>query len=1144
MSENRQAGIPERLLAELDGNPAVMRLDEGRGVLPMTSLIQEALVIAASYRHHPRPVLVVKQNLYQAQRLYERVRSLLGEEECALFGADESLRVEAIAVSPEMTAGKVETLASMLENGNQVVITNPAGLLRHLPSPETFRQGCIVLRAGETMDMKELRMRLLNGGYSQTSHIDQPLTFACRGGIVDVYSINYDQPVRIEFFDNEIDSVRFFDIDTQKTLKAAEEVKIVPASDVLFTEADVAEIRQKTVAMAKEKADPFLTSAVENDMTYLEGHIREARLYPYFSFLDRTSSLADYLPDPQIILSDKDALDNSVRHLMEETTAYIQEMVQESKMLPHFSMWHDFSRLLDKHSCMLEDPFCDNLSGITQIHLPNETLEVRLKMLNPEVRTLFCLNGAEVKRIIDACIAMHRPYKLISGGEEIEEGFSISVNPLLEGFSYPQKNLQVLTAAELFEIRHKAGRYETKFRNAEVIHSYQDLEPQDYVVHAQHGIGQYMGIETKEIQGIKHDFLRIIYRGNAELLVPLDQFRLVRKFVSREGVVPKLSKLGSDEWQKTKERLETDVRDLAERLVKLYSARGESIGYAFHEDSEEEKEFDASFEYDLTPDQKIAVEAVKKDMMSPKPMDRLICGDVGFGKTEVAVRASFKAVADGKQVAVLCPTTILAEQHFRTFRARYRDCPVTIKVLDRFVQPAVQKQILQDLTSGRIDILIGTHRILSKDVQFHDLGLLVVDEEQRFGVEHKEKIKELKNGIDVLSLSATPIPRTLQMSLVGIRQLSQLETPPLNRYSVQTYVVEKNDGLIKDAIEKELARDGQVFYLHNNIDQIYNTARKLQVLLPEARIGIAHGQMDRDEIENVMMQFNNHEMDVLVCTTIIENGIDIPNANTILIDNAQDFGLAQIYQIKGRVGRSDRVAYAYLMVPARRQLSEVAAKRLQAVKEFARLGSGYKVAMRDLTIRGAGDLLGPEQSGFIDTVGIDMYIEMLNEAIEEKRGIVKKAEEPALPHAPVQADSYIPKEFAPDDFDKIGMYKRIDEIRTQEDLNVYRLEVEDEYGRLPQEVQVLFAKKRLEILLNDPDVKGYREIKGQAEIIFSPAFSAKVNGVKLFEIFTTISRDITIRYQNNCIYALLPKSKDSLAVAIEVLSRAKEAIRS
>ena len=635
------------------------------------------------------------------------------------------------------------------------------------------------------------------------------------------------------------------------------------------------------------------------------------------------------------------------------------------------------------------------------------------------------------------------------------------------------------------------------------------------------------------------DFLRVVYKGNDELLVPLEQFRLVRKFVSREGVVPKLNKLGSHDWEKTKQRLKENVNEIADRLVKLYSQREENIGYAYGPDSVLQQEFEDDFEYELTPDQALAVQEVKKDMMQPKPMDRLLCGDVGFGKTEVALRAAFKAITEGKQVAFLCPTTILSLQHTATAMKRFENFPIRVEVLNRFVVESKQKEILRELKEGKVDMIIGTHRILSKDVQFHDLGLLVIDEEQRFGVEHKEKIKEMKESVDVLSLSATPIPRTLQMSLIGIRSLSQLETPPSNRMPVQTYVIEKNRALVKEVIERELARQGQVFYLFNNIQEIYNVARQIKQDVPEAEIAVAHGKMSRDEIEEVMMQFTDNEVNVLICTTIIETGIDIPNANTILIENADTFGLAQLYQIKGRVGRSDRVAYAYLMVRPRKQVNEIAQKRLQAIKEFTELGSGYKIAMRDLTIRGAGDLLGPSQSGFIDTVGIDMYIEMLQEAIAEKKGEVKpEVKEPV--RSQVQVDGYIPKQFAPLDFEKISLYQRIDAAQDEDQLIALKEETQDYFGKMPKSVGLLFEKKRLDILLNEPRVDSFRDVKNQMEIIFSKAFSDHIDGVKLFETFTTISKDIQLRYVQGRIIVRLPKKGNELALAIEVLDQSKK----
>ena len=1130
--------IKEELLHYLDDNPVVLKLDNNKGPLPLISFIEEALVIATSYKKNPRSMIIIKNNLYNAQRLYERIISFLSEEECALFGADESLRVEAIASSPEMRANKVETLASLLKNPNQIVVTCPSGILRHLPSPELFKEGCFTLKVGNIEDPEELKRKLIKIGYYQTSHIDQPLTFASRGGVIDIFSINHTQPVRIEFFDDEIESIRFFDVETQKTIVPIEEIDIVPANDLLFSDSDSEEIIKGTKELLNKLDDVILSSTIESDLELIKQNICDTRLYPYTAFLSKNYGIWDYMNHPLMIYSDEEVIEENIKHIITETTSYIQEMVQEKKLLPKFTVFHDYHHIGDKCPKIIEDPIHNELVNIEEVHLPNEPLNIKIRLLKDYKKVVIALNEKELDRIKHAFNEEKIEYHTLTDEESITDGFNICIESFTQGFIY--QDLAVISESELFEIHRHSGRYENKFKNAEVIHNYDELEKGDYVVHAQHGVGQYLGIETREIQGVIRDFLRIIYRGNAELLVPLEQFRLVRKFVSREGVVPKLNKLGSDEWEKTKKRLEENVNNIAERLVNLYSQREEHIGHAYQKDSELQKEFEDEFEYNLTIDQAKAVNDVKKDMESDKPMDRLVCGDVGFGKTEIAIRAAFKAASENKQVAVLCPTTILAEQHFHTFEKRFKNYPFTIRVLDRFVTAENVKKTLKELKEGKVDILVGTHRLLSKDVIFKDLGLLVIDEEQRFGVEHKERIKEMKVGIDVLTLSATPIPRTLQMSLIGIRQLSQLETPPDNRYNVQTYVVEKNRSLVVDAIEKELSRDGQVFYLYNNIERIYNVARTLQSEIKDAKIGIVHGKMNRDDIEDVMMRFTNKELNILVCTTIIENGIDIPNANTIFIDNAQDFGLAQIYQIKGRVGRSNRVAYAYLLVPPRKQLSETAAKRLQAVKEFAKLGSGYKIALRDLTIRGAGDILGPNQSGFIDTVGIDMYMEMLEEAINKKKGI-QKEEKQIIKHANINSTSYIPQKFAPDDFDKLSMYQEIDRITFEEDLSTYEEKVKDEYGRLPVEVDTLFTKRKLDILLNDDDVDSYKEINNTYEITFSKEFSDHVDGVKLFEIFSKISKDINLRYKNQKITATIPKMKNGLDLVIDVIKRSKEA---
>lgn len=1140
------------LLGRLADNPAVQACTEQQPFLSASSLTEEALILAASYVQNPRPMLIVKNNLYTAQRLAEKLKSLLSPQVCAIFSVEESLRVEAIAASPEAMAEKVETLNRLLNEDQLICVTHASALVRYLPSPAQFKLCTIVLKTGMDVSMNELKRTLIAAGYQQTARVDQPLCFASRGGIIDIYSINSETPVRIEFFDTEIDSIRTFDIATQRTLEVKAETEIVPASDLLLDDDQISLIQERVRRHLESLKSRYthgeyeqIEGIIDLDMETMRAHLRESRLYPYLSYLDDNSSLIDYCPKAQVFLSHPDQIKTHLHQLSEETTAYIQEMTQELKMLPRFTVQHELNTVLAGRKITEIDSF-DSLrkvphAMIREVALPNETLAMKLEIALKEGRgrqLYFFLQEHELKEVVPILKGKEIPF-LIDDFKPRDEGLVLIHQALDEGFEALKENFVVYTSHELFKKKTKLGRYASKFKEAEALNSYQELQPGDFIVHSQHGVGQYLGIVTREFNGVHKDFLRVVYKGNDELLVPLEQFRLVRKFVSREGVVPKLNKLGSHDWEKTKQRLKDNVNEIADRLVKLYSQREENIGYAYGPDTPFQQEFEDDFDYDLTPDQALAVQEIKKDMMQPKPMDRLLCGDVGFGKTEVALRAAFKAITEGKQVAFLCPTTILSLQHTATAMKRFENFPIRVEVLNRFVVESKQKEILRELKEGKVDMIIGTHRILSKDVQFHDLGLLVIDEEQRFGVEHKEKIKEMKESIDVLSLSATPIPRTLQMSLIGIRSLSQLETPPSNRMPVQTYVIEKNRSLVKEVIERELARQGQVFYLFNNIQEIYNVARQIKQDVPEAEIAVAHGKMSRDEIEEVMMQFTDNEVNVLICTTIIETGIDIPNANTILIENADTFGLAQLYQIKGRVGRSDRIAYAYLMVRPRKQVNEIAQKRLQAIKEFTELGSGYKIAMRDLTIRGAGDLLGPSQSGFIDTVGIDMYIEMLQEAIAEKKGEVKpEVKEPV--RAQVQVDGYIPKQFAPLDFEKISLYQRIDATADEAQLMALKEETQDYFGKMPKSVGLLFEKKRLDILLNEPRIDSFRDVKNQMEIVFSKAFSDHIDGVKLFETFTTISKDIQLRYVQGKIIVRLPKKGNELALAIEVLDQSKK----
>ena len=1145
----------EAILQRLSQHPAIEVYGRHNERFANVSLAQEALLVAAFYKKHPQPLIIVKSNLFQAQQLYEKVAALLGHPDQAfLYAQEESLRVEAIASSPEMHTLKMEAMMKLLTVENPLCITHTAAIIRKIPKKDTLLKLVVELETGENLPPGNIINKLREMGYTQVNRVDQPLTFAVRGGIIDIYAINYDQPIRIEFFDTEIESIRAFDVHTQRTVQNVSNIRIPLATDVIFTEESIRQIEIRIEEKFKVSATDrdtlelaALKEIIDKDLSYIKKHIKEPRLYRYLGLSDDVCSLLD-LRDAKVVVSSIEEVKKQQHHIISDTVEYIQELAQDHQALAFFDVFFDAMTVLAPknpllfHQYDVKDEIKLSWHALSKMNQTLPQVAQRVKQQADSADVVLILQESEIRVMIEQFIDQSIPYQM-SDGNKIYPGITIIHGQYDEGFEAINEKLIVYTSKELFSTTIRLGRFVNRFKEAEVLSNYDELSTGDYVVHQQHGIGKYMGITTQLIDGVHKDFLHIAYRGDDVLYVPLEQFRLVRKFVSGEGASPKLNKLGSGEWSKTKKRLSENIADLADRLIALYASRSEHIGYAYKEDTQMQREFEDEFEYELTDDQKQAIAEIKEDMMKAKPMDRLLCGDVGFGKTEVAIRAAFKAVSENKQVAFLCPTTVLSRQHYQTFLKRFKNYPVNIAVLNRFVIESKQKEILHDVALGKIDILIGTHRILSKDVRFKDLGFLIIDEEQRFGVEHKEKIKELRNSIDVLSLSATPIPRTLQMSLIGLRSLSQLNTPPSNRLPVQTYIVEKNRSLVKEIIERELARGGQVFYLFNNVEQIFSLAYRLQQDIPYAKVAVAHGQMNREEIEDVMYQFTENECNVLVCTTIIETGIDIPNANTMIIDRADAFGLSQLYQIKGRVGRSDRLAYAYLMYEPKKQLSEIASKRLGAIKEFTELGSGYKIAMRDLTIRGAGDLLGPDQSGFIDTVGIDMYIEMLQKAIAEKQGVFVEQEAEPLPKVMMKVDAYIPKSFAPEDLEKINMYKRVDAIRTLKGLNELIDEISDVYGHLPAVVSLLFEKKRLEILLSEERIHSFKEHSVAVELTFTKDYSDTIDGVSLFTLVNQVSRDIELKYIQRRIVLKFKKHPKWLAEVTQVLMQTKKLVK-
>ena len=1092
--------------------------DSNHSFLSYNSLVEEALKLSIRAKNSTKPIIVIKENNYLVSRLRDILLSYFDEEEIVAYLPEESLRAEEIASSFENRAARLNSLYRIInDNKIKIVLISPYGFIRHLPNKDELKDKIIHLNKNDIYDKQDLIRKLIELGYEKTSHVENPMSFATRGYIVDVFSVNYDKPIRIEFFDDVIDSIRFFDNESQRTLDVVDSVDICFGKDVFFNEEEKQYLKNNI---------EILSGEMELEMEYIQNDNFRQSQYFYYAYFEK-SHLLDYFDSYELYVSDIDKIHSHLKMLSDETVAYIQEMHDEKRLPLKFYVYADFNTLLSKETYIKGEPFKEE-SYINEIDLPFGTIDYVLNVLKNEKAKykLVVLDNKQTEEVINSLIKQNIKYSIYTS--ELVEGINIGYGYLFGGFEIPKLDLAVYTTKELFKKRAHTGRFANKYAESRKLNSYEELNKGDYVVHDQYGIGQFVDIETKVVNGVECDYLKIIYKGNDELLVPLSQFSLVRKYVSKEGAVPKLHKLGSKEWIETKRRVEESVNDIAGRLIELYSIRDTEIGFAYSKDGEMQKEFEDAFEYELTADQEKAIDEVKADMEIAKPMDRLLCGDVGFGKTEVALRAAFKAVNDNKQVAYLCPTTVLSFQHFDTFKKRFEKFPVRVELLNRYVSDADQKRILEDVSLGKVDVLIGTHRILSKDVKYKDLGLLIIDEEQRFGVEHKEKIKELKNSIDVLSLSATPIPRTLQMSLIGIRGLSTLDTPPLNRYPVQTYVVHKNDNLVEEVILRELERDGQVFYLYNNVDFIGTVAHKLQARIPYARIGVAHGKMSREEIEDIMYKFYANEINVLICTTIIETGLDIPNANTIIIDNAQNFGLSQLYQIKGRVGRSDRIAYAYLMIPEKKQLNEMSLKRLEAIKEFTSLGSGYKIAMRDLTIRGAGDLLGDKQSGFIDNVGLDLYLAMLNNAIRRQKGEVVEEKE-VKPTINIPISSYIPDNFSDNDYDKLAIYHELDDIDNKKDLFDFYLKVIDEYGKLPKEVESLFDKKKLELLVNLNLIDKVTNQKGLFRIVLSKEYSDNIDGIKLFEYCSKLSKDINIGYKESKLIIDIENQKENIS---------------
>lgn len=1116
------------ILKVVEKSSAYTSLLAKKGAFVVDDIIGISLLFSALYRNKKGRYVIVATNLYNAQKIADTIASFVGDDNVLLFPSDDLLRLDLLTTSKEFLSQRIFVLSELLKDEKKIVVTHISSLMCPLPLKLEFKNSVLNLKIGDQISLEYLKTHLVKSGYLRVNKIDQSLQFAARGDIIDIFSVNYPQPIRIEFFGDEIDSIRLFDIATQSSDKELNEVTILPASDTLISDNEIEtfrnnlaeQVRKDREYLSDENGDE-LARVSQNDFENISERKFTPRIYKYYRYIkNRVESVLDYVDADITFIANKKQFVATNEFIHKEAKEYLSEYASKGKIISHLEMYLDEKNIFRNEKKLLyANEFKTSFDEIVFNTHPIVYSNANIADLNVIIDSYCSTNNKVIlsvsnKKQLDSLEKLlkdnKREYEIVDNLTIPNSQVGISLFPLEEGFELPDEKICVLSAKELFGYQNKSSKFMSHFKEATVIKNYDDLKPGDYVVHEYYGIGKFLEVQTTEIGGLHRDFLRIQYAGSDVLSVPLSQFRLVRKYAGREGAEPKLSHLNGTSWEKTKSRIKERVNLLADRLYQLYSERANIKGHAFPQDDEFQAQFESEFPYELTQDQKQSLIDIKKDMESEYVMDRLLCGDVGFGKTEVAFRAAFKAILDGKQVAILCPTTLLARQHYENAVERFSNFDVKVAIISRLVPEKKQKEYIKDIKDGKVHLVIGTHRLLSKDFEFNDLGLLIIDEEQRFGVEQKELIKEMKSNIDVLSLSATPIPRTLQMSLVGVRTVSQINTPPQNRSTIQTYVAPYRSDVVRELIERELARKGQVFYVHNVVNTIAATAMRLQRQIPNATIGVVHGKMEKDEIEDVMMRFYSGEIDILVATSIIENGIDVPNANLMIVEDADHFGLAQLYQIKGRVGRGDRIAYAYLFYREQKVLSAVAQKRLKAIQDFAELGSGYKISQRDLMIRGAGDILGPEQAGFIDSIGLDLYLKMLNEVMEER-----KTGHEHVPPKPVKIfkiDAYIPDGYASKE-DKIQLYQEIENAKDLNELNSIKKHTRDVHGRLPDEVALLFKKRRLDILLEGEEFSGVIEYPDSIELTLSKKFS-NLNGIgnMLFESVAPMLDKIKVTY--------------------------------
>ncbi len=1028
-------------------------------------------------------VLIICRNEDKAYRLAQDLESWTNEP-VFVFPQREILPFETIPESPPVVGQRISVLSRALKGEGRFFIATIQAIETTLIPPEVLKDALKTFAVGQRLKYEKTIEHLVGLGYKRLPQVDGPGQFSIRGDILDIYPL-IGEPVRLELFDEEIDSIRYFNPEDQRSIEFIKTIEILPAREFFYSQGIFAEAKKKIEAELIKQIENLKQGNYFQEAKELEEKVRgdlekfaegqgfdgEIGYLPYF--YGNKNLFFDYVKPETIIVEDHEELLYGTEHWLKEISESMSLLLGKGRVLPSvFTNFHNFQDAEEKiNKCQV--------FYINEIEEQESKAEFRFRQPNiyqGPVETLFyedILRHLEKKTQIVVIVSTQereerlqrllKEKQVLVASKPTEKAVLLLRGNFESGFESLEDNLVIITDRELFGGAKR--RKKPIFSQGKVLHSSDQLKPGDYVVHINHGIGRYTGMETLEINSTHKDYLVIHYAGEGEkLYIPTDQIQLLQKYSGLSDDAPKLNKLGGSEWQKVKQRVKVSVQKMAEELIELYAARESLRGHAFSPDDDFQKQFEDEFPYQETPDQLKAINDVKLDMTKPQPMERLLCGDVGYGKTEVAIRAAFKAASDGKQVAALVPTTILGMQHFNTFRERFKNYPFNIKLLSRFQSASTNRETLKEIANGRVDIVIGTHRLLSKDVKFKDLGLVIIDEEQRFGVVQKEKLKYLKKNVDVLTMTATPIPRTLHMSLVGVRDMSLIETPPEDRYPVRTYVTEYNLETIREAILRELARKGQVYFVFNRINGIEEMAAEVQNLIPEAHIAIAHGQMDEKYLERVMVKFLEKEYDILVCTTIIETGLDISNVNTLIVYNADHFGLSQLYQLRGRVGRTNRVAYAYFTYKPNKVLNEVAQKRLSAIRDFTELGSGFKLAMRDLEIRGAGNILGPEQHGFIASVGFELYCQMLAEAVEARRESKDQEDKVFEPQINITIDAYLPRSYILNEGQKIEMYKKINAIDDYKSIVEIEDELIDRFGNLPEEAENLLWYSHLKLL--------------------------------------------------------------------------------